>query len=191
MTHQSTSASCEPGEIIATAFEAAAGTRSWKDACEVMCREFGVWGVQLLGLFPESGALAFSFMGGQMTPQASLDYVTRHHAISPRGGLTSYLGTDVWVHDQDHLDESFVATDPFNTESLISRGRRRVSTTKLIDENGVAVLLCLYRSIDDKPMSGAQVTRVERVRDGLIRALRMHLARNHARPLSVAGRSLL
>jgi DNA-binding CsgD family transcriptional regulator len=178
-------------EVVATAFEAASGARPWRDACEAMCRGFDVWGVQVLGMFRNNGALAFSFEGGQMTPQASLDYVTRYHAISPRAGLMPHLESNPWVHDHEHFDESFVASDRFYQEFLIPHGTRWMSVTRLLDEGGVAVLLCLLRAVGTQPMDAADIARVERVRSGLVRALRVYVERSHGRPLAVAGLALL
>jgi DNA-binding CsgD family transcriptional regulator/PAS domain-containing protein len=178
-------------EVVAAAYEAAAGVRPWSDACGVLCAAMDLWCVQILGLFKSTGAIAFSFEGGQLSPEAALQFVAHYHAINPRFGLGPLLRDGNWVHDREHLDDDFVARDPFYQDYLIPFGGRYASATKLIDDDDLLVLLTLHRGVGKSPLDDARVAEVDRIRGHLERALRIHLRRQSSRPMSVAGHALL
>lgn len=178
-------------EVVAAAYEAAAGVRPWSDACGVLCAAMDLWCVQILGLFKSTGAIAFSFEGGQLSPEATLQFFARYHAINPRFALGPLLGDGNWVHDHEHFDDDFVARDPFFQEYLIPFGGRYASATKLVDDGDLFVLLTLHRGVGKSPLDDARVAEVDRIRSHLERALRIHLRRQSSRPMSVAGHALL
>ena len=178
-------------DLVAAMYEAAAGTRPWHEACGLMCDAFGLWSMQMLGVFKSSGALLFSFEGGQISPQDTLRYVTEYHAINPRLALGALLQGTNWVYDHEHHDEQFVAQDRFYQEFLIPSGGRWMSVTSLIDEPEVLVYLCLHRAVGTPPFDPTFTDRVDRIRTHLERALRIHMQRQRERPISVAGYALL
>jgi hypothetical protein len=120
--------------VVAAAYEAAAGVRPWHEACRVFANALDLWAVQILGIFKDRGTIAFTLEGGPAPPEAALQHVTRYHAINPRFALGHLLRDGNWVHDHQHLDEAFVATDPFFQEFLIPFGGRFASATTLIDD---------------------------------------------------------
>lgn len=178
-------------EVVAAMYEAASGMRSWHESCSAMCEAFDLWSMQLLGVFKDTGAMAFSFEGGRIAPQAALRYVTDYHQINPRLALSRFLQGSNWVHDHEHLDEAFVAKDRFFQEFLLPYGGRWMSVTTLIDDPSVVVYLCLHRGVDSTPLQEAQIAEVDAIRIHLARALRIHLYRQTTKPVSIAGHAML
>lgn len=178
-------------EVVAAAYEAAAGVRPWRDACDAVCAAMDLWCVQILGMLRRSGALTFTLEGGPRAPEAALQHLTRYHAIDPRLSLLPHLRVGDWVHDHEHFDDDFVARSPYFQEYLIPLGGRHASTTLLFADEERLVLLTLIRGVGRPPLDDDQVARVERIRVHLERAVRIHLRRQASRPISVAGHTLL
>lgn len=178
-------------EVIAALYEAGAGERPWHDACRVFASAFDLWAVQILGLFKSNGAIAFTLEGGAAPPEAALQHVTRYHAVNPRFALGHLLSEHAWVHDHEHFDDAFVASDPFFQEFLIPFGGRYASATRLIDDDALLVMLTLHRANGKRPLQADEIDSVERIRGHLTRALRLHLNRRSDTPASVAGHAVL
>lgn len=150
-----------------------------------------LWAVQILGVFKESRAIAFSLEGGTASPEAALQYLTQYHFSNPRLALGQLLKGDNWVHDHHHFDEAFVAANPFFQEFLIPFGGRFASATNLIDDDELLVMLALHRAVGKAPLQDAEVAAVDRIRGHLQRAVRIHLTRRLNEPESAAGHAVL
>ena len=171
--------------LVAAAYEAGAGSRPWEDVCRAMMDAFGLWGVQILGVFKANGSPMFAYEAGGPPPEAWLRYITTYHAINPRIPLATPIPLGAWFHDHEHFDDAFVATHPFFRDFLVPCGGRHMSATKLVDTDEVVVFVGLHRSVDMSPMSAAEVARFDAVRDALSRAIALHLSvqrRGRVRP---------
>ena len=178
-------------EVVAAAYEAAAGVRPWRDACDAVCAAMDLWCVQILGMLRRSGAITFALEGGPRAPEAALQHLTRYHEIDPRRSLLPHLRVGHWVHDHEHFDDDFVAQSPYFQEYLIPLGGRHASTTLLFADEERLVLLSLFKGVGSPPLDDDGVMRVEPIRVHLERAVRIHLRRQASRPMSVAGHTLL
>ena len=56
--------------LVAAAYEAGAGSRPWEDVCRAMMDAFGLWGVQILGVFKANGSPMFKRPCTKATPWA-------------------------------------------------------------------------------------------------------------------------
>lgn len=177
--------------IVASLYEAAAGTGSWRDACDGLCTAFDLWSIQLLGVHTDTGSMAFSFEGGRIAPEAALLYVTDYHAINPRLSLARFLDDRSWAHDHEHFDDAFVASDRFYQDFLLPYGGRWMSVTRLIDDSGLVVFMCLHRSVSQQPLTAAELAAVDDLRPHVARALRLHVHRVRAAAVEAAGHTVL
>lgn len=182
---------CGLDEAVGALYEAAAGARPWNEACEVLAASLDLWAVQILGLFKANGAIAFTLEGGPAPPEAALQHVTRYHAVNPRFALGHLLVDNTWVHDHQHFDAAFVASDPFFQEFLIPFGGRHASATLLVDDAELLVMLTLHRGVGKEPLRECEVAEVDRIRGHLTRALRLYLDRRSREPASAAGHAVL
>jgi DNA-binding CsgD family transcriptional regulator len=177
--------------LVAALYDAATGTGSWRDACDQLCAAFDLWSLQLLGVHTDTGAMAFSFEGGRIAPEAALLYVTDYHAINPRLSLARFLDGAAWAHDHEHFDEAFVASDRFYQEFLLPFGGRWMSVTRLRVDAGIVVFMCLHRSVSQQPLTTAELAAVDDLRPHVSRALGLHARRVREAAVDAAGHAVL
>lgn len=177
--------------LVAAVYEAAAGSGSWRDACDRFCDAFDLWSMQLLGVHTDTGSMAFSFEGGRIAPEAALLYVTDYHAINPRLSLANVLDDSNWAHDHDHFDPAFVASDRFYQEFLLPFGGRWMSVARLMADPGVVVFMCLHRSVSQTPLARAELNAIDAIRPHVARALSLHLRRARVQAEQIAGHAIL
>lgn len=190
--HDPTTPGTDPLDgLVALAYEAGAGARPWADVCAALMDVFGLWSVQILGVFKANGSPMFSFGRGGPPAAGWLQYITTYHAINPRIPLATPIPLGEWFHDHEHFDDTFVATHPFFRDYLVPWGGRHMSATKLIDTDEFVVFVGLHRSVDMQPMSAAEIARFERLRSHLSRALALFVAVQRDHPRMLADHALL
>src|SRR3954468_23811541 len=109
-------------QLIATFYDAAVGRGSWSAAMQPLAAEFGLWGVQVLGIDKQNCSLLFAHEAGPMPPQATLDYLRRYHALNPHIAPAIALPVGEWLHSHEMFDDAAVAADPFYQEFMIPHG---------------------------------------------------------------------
>jgi|JI10StandDraft_1071094.scaffolds.fasta_scaffold174793_2 DNA-binding CsgD family transcriptional regulator/PAS domain-containing protein len=157
--------------VISGFYAAAAGRVAWQMPFGDLAGLLGLWAVQVVGIDKRSTSLLFSAEGGPVSPQAAIDYIRHFHAINPRIAPAIATPADQWMHCHEHLDEQFVAADPFFQEFLIPHGGRYMSATKLLDTDESLFMLGLMRGNGSAPLGAADMPMLQQVKHHLSQAM--------------------
>lgn len=162
----------------------------WRAVLDGIHEAIGGRAVHLMAFDTRHGTLSYSD-GADMAPQIDLEYIQKYQFIDPRVGLMAAQSLDSWLHCHEHLDDRFVANDPFYQEFLIPHGARYVSACKLADtEDATVILGCLRRSADG-PLPAEALAFLDRLRPHLQRAVRLSQAQFVYSAQALVGHALV
>jgi len=143
--------------VISDLYAAANGRADWQTVLGNVAELLGCLFVQVQGFDKRNGQLMFSSTGGNVTPQATLEYFRYYNTIDPRPALGLATPVDQWMHCHEHLDDGYVASSVFYQDFLIPLGIRYCSATKIIDDDGVQFFIAMLRSNTSQPVSAAEM----------------------------------
>lgn len=176
--------------IVNVIYETLENRSGWRSVLENIHQAIGGRAVHLMAFDSRHGTLSYSD-GADMAPQIDLEYIQKYQFVDPRIGLMATQTLDTWLHCHEHLDEEFVAKDPFYQEFLIPHGARYLSACKLAeDEDATVILGCLRRSADG-PMPPEALAFMNRVRPHLQRAVRLGQAQFVYSAQALVGHALV
>lgn len=161
-------------DVVAGFYRAASGSIGWVEALTAFQRALSARAVILFALDALQKCIVFSHEATDYPPEASLDYLRTYNAIDSNAKLAMPYAPGEWVHCWEHLDDAFVAKDPFYQQFLIPYGGRYVSGYKVSEEGPVSVILGVHRGVDSTPFDGAEKHLCARLARHLTDALALH-----------------
>lgn len=161
-------------DVVSKLYLAAGGLLCWEEALGTIADAMRLWGVHIVGVDERNNALKFLLDGGEMPPEAIVDYIGKYHQCNPRLGALLALQGDEWMHCHEHFNDQFVATDRFYQEFLIPYGGRYLSGTKIISDDKQIVILAILRRIGDVPLSKVEIAVFNRLRQHFAAALTIY-----------------
>lgn len=165
-------------ELIAQFHTAALGALPWGVAVESLRVMTGAKLVTLHGMLKSSQSVAFSFEVGDLPAQAALDFILRYHKIEPRTPLLIHAPVGHVVSCHHHLDEAFIAADPYHQEFWLPYGMRYCTALKAHEDEQLLVLCAVHRGVGMHPLDEAGVALVRRLGRHLPQAMRTYLRLN-------------
>lgn len=175
--------------VVRHLYSAAAGRAPWKQALDELALTIDARAVHMMGMDRQRRGILFSHCGGSAMPEAHLDYVRTWHRSDPGIELLESAQARTWVHCHEHFDEERVATDPFWQEFLIPFGGRYRSSTKILDDEDLTVILAVHSH--EQPLGANLLDGLESVRGHLGEAMVIY---RHLRALQIeraAGAQLM
>ncbi|MFK7964414.1 MAG: helix-turn-helix transcriptional regulator [Burkholderiaceae bacterium] len=158
-------------EAIRLLYLAGSGLTPWEEALGSIAGSMALWGAHLASVNKHSGAINFVRAGGEMPPEATLDYIGKYHQCNPRVKPLMSLEGQSWMHCHEHFDDAFVAHDRFYQEFLIPYGGRYLSATKISHDEQETVFFACLRGPRDKPLNEDEIQALERLRLHIAAAL--------------------
>lgn len=168
----------EADELIAQFHMAASGALPWGVPLEALRVMTSAKLVTLHGLLKSSQSVAFSFEVGDLPAQAALDFILKYHKVEPRTPLIVHEPVGHVVSCHHHLDEAFIATDPYHQEFWLPYGMRYCTVLKAHEDDELLVLCGVHRGVGMQPLDEAGVALVRRLGRHLPQALRTYLRLN-------------
>lgn len=175
---------------IRAIYEAAAEPDRWSAALEAICVAVDGWGAQMIGMAKADGRIAFSYHA-RLPAEGVLEYLRHYHSIDPRTPLALAMEAGQWMHDHEHLDDAFVANDPFYQNFLIPNGSRYISEVKLLDDADGVILLGMMSGGGRGPFDGAGREALSVLGAHMAAALRLRARHLFNRPADLVGRTLV
>jgi DNA-binding CsgD family transcriptional regulator len=148
--------------------------QKWRQLYEELRIATGSESVHMLALDETRGTLSYSD-GANLPVQGELAYMQRYRFIDPRLPLIMQSAPEAWVHCHEHLDEDFVANDPFHQEFLIPYDRRYMSACKLVHGQEATIIFSTLRTRAQGPLPPHAVALLDRLLPHLRRAARIGL----------------
>nr|WP_315398396.1 helix-turn-helix transcriptional regulator [uncultured Duganella sp.] len=177
-------------KAIKAIYEAAAEPDQWSAALEAICAAVDGWGAQMIGMAKADGRIAFSYHA-RLPADGVLEYLRHYHSIDPRTPLALAMDAGQWMHDHEHLDDAFVADDPFYQNFLIPNGSRYVSEVKLVDDVDGVIVLGMMSGGGCGPFDAAGRETLRVLGAHMAAALRLRARHLFNRPADLVGRTLV
>ncbi|MEZ5729713.1 MAG: LuxR C-terminal-related transcriptional regulator [Burkholderiaceae bacterium] len=178
-------------DCIRRIYRAAAGHAPWSDAADAITAAFDLFCVHIIGVDKRDGRLMFSWGSSGLSAQGELLYITGYHEKNPRLGPAMALRDDQWVHDHLQFSDHYVAHSPFFQEYAIPYGYRYLSGTKIVDDDRHVVLLGVVRTNHARPLDGAEIAQLSRLRRHFVEAMQIYLRLRHTADRVAAGHTVL
>jgi DNA-binding CsgD family transcriptional regulator len=176
---------------IKAIYEAAAHPELWPVALEALCVTVDGWGAQLMGVSKaDGGRIAFSYHA-RLPSEGMLEFLRYYHRIDPRTPLLMAMETGSWMHDHEHLDEDFVANDPFYQNFIIPYGSRYISELKLADDAQGSIILGVLSGGGRAPFDPREREILNSLGWHMREAMRIAGRRLFNRPADLIGRALV
>ena len=166
--------SVEFDRFVHLIYGAAEDASRWRDFYEAIRLITGSESVHMLALDRRAQTLSYSD-GANLPVHGELAYIQHYRFIDPRMPLILGAPTQKWIHCHEHLDDEFVANDPFHQEFLLPYDRRYMSACKLVDGGDATVIFSTLRTTAQGPMPAESVAFLDRLLPHLARAARMGL----------------
>lgn len=181
--------------LVRGVWAAATGEVSWVQALDPVAAHFRarMAVVQRFDLANQR-VLAIESGGAPDLEDGVLQYLRQFHQLDTRkaslleGRLVPHGG---WYHDHEHLDEQFVAGDPFYQHFLPAYGCRYVSGRTHAPAPDQACLFALELAPDRGPLSPDERQELDRMGTHLDDALRTYERLRRTRAQVLAGHQLL
>ena len=181
--------------LVRGVWAAATGEASWVQALDPVAVHFRarMAVVQRFDL-ANHRVMAIESGGAPDLEDGVLQYLRRFHQLDTRkaslleGRLVPHGG---WYHDHEHLDDNFVATDPFYQHFLPAYGCRFVSGRTHAPAPDQACLFALELAPDRGPLNTDERQELDRLGAHLDDALRAYERLRRARAQVLAGHQLL
>lgn len=185
----------EVDALVRGVWAAATGEASWVAALDPVAAHFGarMAVVQRFDLANQR-VLAIESGGAPDLEDGVLQYLRQFHQLDTRkaslleGRLVPHGG---WYHDHEHLDEQFVASDPFYQHFLPAYGCRYVSGRTHAPAPDQACLFALELPPDRGPLDAGERLELDRLGTHLDEALRAYERLRRERAQVLAGHQLL
>ena len=183
--------------LVASIYAAGTCSVPWEAVLDQIRAAFDARMVFLQTASVRDGSITSIQYGGTPANDSVYEYVKTYHAYDPRrrlvmSSLPSIIGN--WWHCTDHIEESFVAQDPFFTDFLSSYNARYTSAVLLQPGGptdtlvtGFALELARARG----PLSADERDVVRRLGDHLFEALRINRQVRELAAQALAGHRLL
>ncbi|MCB5206493.1 helix-turn-helix transcriptional regulator [Methylovorus mays] len=144
----------------------------WKKFFDEVAQAIDVNIVHMLGVDKKHTALSYSD-GANMPAHGELTYIQNYHSIDPRVPIVFGTETMKWVHCHQHLDEVFVANNPFYQEFLIPYGLRYMSACKVVDDDNAIIIFSTLRKPEQGPLPDEALSFLDGLMPHLARVCRL------------------
>lgn len=119
-----------------------------------------------------------SFNGGAKVPvEAELNYLQKYHFIDPRAAPIMALPPTEWLHDNELLDDAFVANSAFFQEFLLPVNLRYCSACKVIEDERLSFIITGLRTQEQGPLPKQNTEILNRLMPHIARAAKIGI--NH------------
>jgi len=178
-------------DAVSKIYLAAGGLLSWEEALGTIADAMRLWGVYIVGVDERNKALNFLLEGGEIPPEAIVDYIGEYHQCNPRLSPLLALEGDEWMHCHEHFNDQFVETNRFYQDFLIPYGGRYLSGTQLINDDKQVVMLGILRRVEDIPLSKTEIEIFDRLRRHFVAAMSIYSRLRLRQVESSVGRTVV
>lgn len=181
--------------MVGAVWAAATGARPWEDAMAGIARQFDAR-LAVLHRYDLADQRALASVSGtnEDLEDGLLQYMRRFHRLDPRRAQLlsgQVVAPGGWYHDHEHLDEAFVADDPFYQHFVAAYRSRYVAARILQPADDQALIFALELPAARGPLSPDEREMVRRLGLQLDEALRSWERLRRIQAQVLAGRQLL
>jgi DNA-binding CsgD family transcriptional regulator/PAS domain-containing protein len=164
--------------IVQSIYRAAAGYESWAEPLNRIAESSAASHVSITGFDQHTGVVTFRYEGGARPPEAASEYVRKFSRIDPTIALLRPLPPGEWVACQEHIDDAFVARDPFYQNYLLRYGSRYAYGAKLLEDDATMVVLAHHRPVGNPLIDPKERKALERLGAHVAAGLRLQKERS-------------